>query len=136
MAGKTSPKVGAKRSRDEESDDVEAKNSEAKAAKGEEPEVENGADEKESTVVKGPAETKPAADEKKEDAKPAAVPLFGSGAATISGFGGFGGFGSAKPAGEGFGGAAPGGGGPRLWAVGRAGARAVAARYSNVSALC
>lgn len=110
MAGKASPKVGAKRSRDEESDDADAKKSEAKVAKEEEPTVENGADEKESTVVKGAADTKPAADEKKEDAKPAAVPLFGSGAATISGFGGFGGFGSAKPAGEGFGGAAPGGG--------------------------
>jgi Ran-binding protein 3 len=110
MAGKASPKVGAKRSRDEESDDADAKKSEAKVAKEEVPTVENGADEKESTVVKGAADTKPAADEKKEDAKPAAVPLFGSGAATISGFGGFGGFGSAKPAGEGFGGAAPGGG--------------------------
>ena len=110
MAGKASPKVGAKRSRDEESGDVEAKESEAKVAKEKEPKVENGAGEKESSVVKGAAETKPAADEKKEDAKPAAVPLFGSGTATISGFGGFGAFGSAKPTGEGFGGAAPGGG--------------------------
>ena len=73
MAGKASPKVGAKRSRDEESDDADAEKSEAKVAKEEEPKVENGADEKESTVV-GAADTKPAADEKKEDAKPAAVP--------------------------------------------------------------
>lgn len=46
MAGKASPKVGAKRSRDEESDDADAKKSEAKVAKEEEPTVENGADEK------------------------------------------------------------------------------------------
>ena len=59
MAGKASPKVGAKRSRDEESDDADAKKSEAKVAKEEEPTVENGADEKESTVVKGAADTKP-----------------------------------------------------------------------------
>ena len=39
MAGKASPKVGAKRSRDEESDDADAKKSEAKVAKEEVPTV-------------------------------------------------------------------------------------------------
>jgi Ran-binding protein 3 len=108
MADKASPKVGAKRSRVEDSDVADSEKPEAKVAKDEEAKVENGSDEKES--VKGTEETKPAADEKKEDVKPASVPLFGSGGATISGFGGFGGFGSAKAAGEGFGAAASGGG--------------------------
>jgi Ran-binding protein 3 len=109
MAGSEEPKVGAKRSRDEASDDADVKKPDAKVSKDEEAKVENGADEK---SVKGSDEdTKPAADDTKNDGKPAAsVPLFGSGAATISGFGGFGVFGSAKPAGEGFGGAASGGG--------------------------
>ena len=109
MAGSEEPKVGAKRSRDEASDDADVKKPDAKVSKDEEVKVENGADEK---SVKGSDEdTKPAADDTKDDGKPAAsVPLFGSGAATISGFGGFGGFGSAKPAGEGFGGFSNGGG--------------------------
>lgn len=110
MAGAEEPKVGAKRGRNEESDDADVKKPDAKVAKEEEPTVEDAVDEE--SVKEGSTEdTKPAAADKKDDSKAAAsVPLFGSGAATISGFGGFGGFGSAKPAGEGFGGVASGGG--------------------------
>lgn len=100
-------KVGAKRSREDEGEEPEAKvakDAEAKAV---------GADAKDESAapVEGSSDAKPAApEEKKDEAKPSTVPLFGSGAATISGFGGFGGFGAAKPAGEGFGSASTGGG--------------------------
>ena len=83
MAEDEETKVGAKRSREDEGEEPEAKvakDTEAKAA---------GADAKDESAapVEGSSDAKPSApEEKKDDAKPSTVPLFGSGAAAISGW--------------------------------------------------